>query len=591
MSQKAITRKGDAQVLARYYPNVPLTPHISDLKRTTWNDSSSTLDGQTNISERTSFSSTRPLCSTPSLSSFKPGWQLYLSFSILSIVGLAASLDATSISPALPAITSSLNSSTIAAFWTGTSFRLAATVFQPSYATFSSIFGRKPLLLTALIFFTAGAIICGLAQDVTILLLGRCIQGIGAGGITTLTEIIVTDLVPLRSRGKWFSFIGAAVAIGTSVGPVVGGSLAEKVSWRFIFWINLPLCGIALATVPVLMKLPFAYAPLAPQLKRVDWVGSVLFICSITGFLIPITWGGILYPWRSWKVVVPLSLSSCGLAVFLLYEKFYASNPFIHLSMFNNRTAAITYLSTFLHGVILWTLIFYLPLYYEAVKGFTPTQAGIAVFPETFTVAPASLIMGLIVSRTGRYQFGVWTGWLLTTIGTGLLCLLGPETSNLSCILLNLVGGIGIGLLFSGMAFAIQASAWNSGEDMGFAIAMFCFLRALGTAVGVAISGTIFQNSLKTIALSRPLLAPHAQEYSQNAAELAHIIKIMPDGQLKIDTKQVYADALKVIWGTMCAVSMLGLAATFFTEEYSLDQPGKDEQFKEDVSSKKVGNC
>lgn len=121
--------------------------------------------------------------------------------------------------------------STIAAFWAGTSFRLTATVFQPSYAVFSSIFGRKALLLLALILFTAGAIICSLAQHETVMLLGRCIQGTGAGGITTLTELIVTDLVPLRSRGKWFSFIGAAVAIGTSIGPVVGGSLAEKTSW------------------------------------------------------------------------------------------------------------------------------------------------------------------------------------------------------------------------------------------------------------------------------------------------------------------------------------------------------------------------
>lgn len=191
--------------------------------------------------------------------------------------------------------------------------------------------------------------------------------------------------------------------------------------------------------------------------------------------------GGILYPWKSWRVILPLCMSSCGLLGFLFYERFYAANPFIRLSIFGNCTAGVTYLCTFLHGVILWTLIFYLPLYYEAVKGFNSTQAGIAVFPETFTVAPASLIMGLIVSRTGRYQLGVWAGWLLTTLGTGLLCLLDVHTTNLSCILLNLVGGVGMGLLFSAMSFAIQASASAAGEDMGFAIAMFCFLRALGT--------------------------------------------------------------------------------------------------------------
>jgi hypothetical protein len=312
-------------------------------------------------------------------------------------------------------------------------------------------------------------------------------------------------------------------------------------------------------------------------------------------------------------------MSTCGLFGFLFYEGFYATNPFIRLSIFSNRTAGVTYLCTFLHGVILWTLIFYLPLYYEAVKGFTPTRAGIAVFPETFTVAPASLIMGLIVSRSGRYKFGVWTGWLLTTVGTGLLCLLDVHTTNLRCILLNLVGGVGIGLLFSGMAFAIQASAWTAGEDMGFAIATFCFLRALGTvrlcpirlsygysvsifkslrcakqlqAVGVAVSGTIFQNCLKAIALSRPLLAPYAQEYSRNAADLAQIIKTMPAGELQTEVKQAYAGALKVVWGVMCGVSAIGLAATFFTKEFSLDGPDKmDYGSEEESSSKEVENC
>lgn len=170
-----------------------------------------------------------------------------------------------------------------------------------------------------------------------------------------------------------------------------------------------------------------------------------------------------------------------GLLGFVLYEKYAAVNPFINLRIFGNRTASITYLSNFLHGTILWTLIYYLPIYYETVKGMTPTQAGIAVFPETFTVAPASLIMGIIVSRTGHYRWGVWGGWLLTTLGMGLLCLLDVNTSTSCWVILNLVGGLGMGSLFSAMAFAIQASACATGEDMGFAISMFTFFRALGT--------------------------------------------------------------------------------------------------------------
>lgn len=258
----------------------------------------------------------------------------------------------------------------------------------------------------------------------------------------------------------------------------------------------MPLCGIALILIPAFLKDPFKRLPIGKELKRVDWIGAFLFIASITGLLIPISWvgdfaqedvtllmnqGGVLYPWNGWRVLVPLLVSFAGLVGFLFYEKHVAINPFINLGIFGNRTATITYLSNFLHGMILWTLLYYLPLYYEAVKGMTPTQAGIAVFPETFTVAPASLIMGMLVSRMGSYRWGVLSGWLLTTIGMGLLCLLDVNTSTFCWVVLNLVGGFGMGLLFSAMAFAIQASACATGEDMGFAISMFTFFRALGT--------------------------------------------------------------------------------------------------------------
>jgi len=211
---------------------------------------------------------------------------------------------------------------------------------------------------------------------------------------------------------------------------------------------------------------------------------------------------------------VPLLLSLGGLLGFVLYEKYIPTNPFINLGIFGNHTASITYLSNFLHGMILWTLLYYLPLYYEAVKGMTPTQAGIAVFPETFTVAPASLIMGILVSRMGHYRWGVWSGWLLTTLGMGLLYLLDVNTSTFCWVVLNLVGGLGIGLLFSAMAFAIQASAFATGEDMGFAISMFTFFRALGT---VCIPSLLLQQE------SHPELTSFRQLASQLAARSSKI--------------------------------------------------------------------
>lgn len=177
-----------------------------------------------------------------------------------------------------------------------------------------------------------------------------------------MTEIIVTDLIPLCHRGKWFGIISMAIAVGSSIGPVVGGGLAENVSWRWLFWMNVPLCGIALLLIPLTLKVPYKAPQILRELKEVDWVGTVLFIASVTGFLIPISWGSVLYPWKSWRVLVPLFISTCGIVAFVFYEALVAVNSFISPSIFNNRTANITYLSTFLHGVILLTLLYYLPL-------------------------------------------------------------------------------------------------------------------------------------------------------------------------------------------------------------------------------------
>ncbi len=188
-----------------------------------------------------------------------------------------------------------------------------------------------------------------------------------------------------------------------------------------------------------------------------------------------------MYPWSSWEILVPLTLGSVGALIFVIYEIFIPSSPFLRLHLFRNITAAMTFLGTFLHGCILWSLLYYLPLYYEAVKGLTATRAGIAVFPETLTIAPASLIVGLLVARTGRFQWSILVGWAITVLGTGMLYLLDVDTPVATWIGINIIVGLGTGMLFSGMAFSIQAAATALGQDSAFAIAMFTFFRSFGT--------------------------------------------------------------------------------------------------------------
>ncbi|KAI4218059.1 MAG: hypothetical protein L6R36_009145 [Xanthoria steineri] len=508
---------------------------------------------------------------------WKPSPRMYLVFLTLAVITMMVALDGTSLSVALPIISEKLGGQAIEAFWSGTSFLLCSTIFQPSFASFSHIFGRKPMILTGLVFFLIGSIVAAVARDFAVLLAGRSLQGIGGGGLIALTEIVVADLVPLRLRGQWFGLISAMWALGSVSGPIIGGAFAQAANWRWIFWINLPFIGIAFVFIPLFLKLAFKPSSLTAQLARVDWFGSFLFIASTTAFLIPITWGGVSYPWTSWHTLVPLCLGIAGLITFIAYEETVAAEPLIRLVIFKNQTAAVSYSATVIHGMILWSLLYYLPLYYETVKGFSPIVSGVALFPETFTVAPASVAVGILITVTGRYRWAIWGGWVLTVLGTGLLYLLDVDTSTAAWIFINLVGGLGMGMLFPSMAFAIQASQTN--EDLAFAIAMFSFFRAFGQTLGVAVGGTVFQNQMKSKLLAYPALASKAGEYSKDASGLVQIIKSMQDDAMKQNLQHAYADSLKVVWATMCGLGAAGLILSLGTKGLDMNKPLETEQY------------
>ena len=221
--------------------------------------------------------------------------------------------------------------------------------------------------------------------------------------------------------------------------------------------------------------------------------------------------------------------------------------------------------------------LYYLPLYYEAVKGYSPVISGLAVFPQTLTVAPSALIVGIIISVTGSYRLLLWIGWALTTLGTGLMYLLDVHTSIPAWIFLNLTSGLGLGFLYPAMAIAIQASVQN--EDIAFAVAAYSFFRSFGSAFGVAIGGNIFQNVIKKKLLAYPLLAPYAEAYSKDSPTLVQIIKGM-DGHLdeKAQLIQAFADSLKVIWLLGCGVSGFALITSLVIKDYSLDVVLKTQQ-------------
>ncbi|GAB7351797.1 hypothetical protein MBLNU459_g2370t1 [Dothideomycetes sp. NU459] len=504
---------------------------------------------------------------------FKPGFRFFLAFGSMCVIVLMAALDATTLGVALADIAFALKGTAIEAFWAGTSFLLTSTVFQPVIGSFSGIFGRKSLVLLSLAFFGVGAIIAAVAKandGMAMILVGRSIQGVGGGGIVVLTEILSTDLIPLRVRGNYQSFIGMMWAIGSVTGPLIGGGLAGAGAWRWIFWINLPFIGIGSVMIVLFLTLNKINTAFFDKLRRVDWVGTVLFVSSTVSVLIPLTWGGVMYSWSSWHTLVPLLVGAAGLVAFGIWEELFAKEPLIPFRIVKNRSAAVNYLGTFLQGVILWGQLYYMPLYYEAVKGYSPVISGVAMFPATFTVAPAAICVGIAVTKTGNYRWAIWGGWFFATLGSGLQILLDVHTSIPAYIFINLVSGIGTGMLFPANMFGVQAATPNG--DLGPAVSLFTFFRTFGQAVGVAIGGVIFQNQIRQKILSHPLIAGHATEWAADASALVQVIKQMEAGQEKDQLLQSYADALKIVWAVLCGLAFLGLVTSLATRHFSLDR-------------------
>jgi hypothetical protein len=275
---------------------------------------------------------------------------------------------------------------------------------------------------------------------------------------------------------------------------------------------------------------------------------------------------------------------------FCVYEYFLAKNPLIPFVIFKNRSAAVTYICTILHGLVLWCLLYYLPLYYEAVKNMSPIDAGLAVLPETLTLVPSSVITGLAITRTGSYRWAIWIGWIITTVGMGLLTLLDVDTSAGGWIGLNLVVGAGTGMLFGAMAFAVQASV--NVESIAVAVCMFSFFRSLGSVgstgtkiiiteanhgqtIGITIGGTVFQNRIRQQLEEYPQFASAGSNFVDDGIALIAAIKTLPEDADRSILVQAYAKALQTIWQDMCFVSAAGLLLSLFIQSYTLDVPSQ----------------
>lgn len=228
---------------------------------------------------------------------------------------------------------------------------------MPFLASISDIFGRAPVLLASLLFFTGGTLLCCLTSNIAPMIIGRCVQGVGGGGIVISSLVIYTDIVPLRFRSQWYGIIQGFWAIGTCIGPIIGGLIVQHTTWRWIFYVMLPFCGIGLITIPFTLRMTPRPGTLWSKLCRVDWLGAIFFIASSTAFLVAISAGGTQNPWDSWQTLVPLGGGVIGMGVTVLWEIYGAKHPFLRRELWHDVSTFANYFGTLVNGFIVSTLL------------------------------------------------------------------------------------------------------------------------------------------------------------------------------------------------------------------------------------------
>ncbi|OCK75832.1 MFS general substrate transporter [Lepidopterella palustris CBS 459.81] len=496
-----------------------------------------------------------------------------LCFLGLCFWNLVVAFDTTALSVTLPHIAEDFHLSSTSAYWTGTCFVLCSAAFQPIFTSFSTIFGRKPVILLALTLFTVGAIVCSTSRGLTSLLIGRCVQGVGAGGLVTLTYVVMADMFSLHERSKYMGVISITWLVGTVCGPILGGGFAQSLSWRWIFYINFPFCGISLLMVVFFMHIRFVPQKCTMEgLKQADWIGSILFVTSLTSFLIAISWGGVMFAWSSWRTILPLVMGIVGLIAWVAYSHFLTANPMIPLRILSDRTTAISYFATLIHGAGQWeitnasqqfALLYYLPLYYQAAKLYSPVISGVALLPQCAISGIATALTGIFIAKTSRIKPFAIAGWTIFTFGLGLLHLLNSSTSVPAWVFINLPSGVGLGILFTALSLATQATAeaqqtpststtklpYAEGNDQVKAMAagLNPFFRALGQAIGIAIGQAAFSNKM------RAQLGPDVARESTALAQKMPFVGT--DRQVLLIA--AFVESLRAVWWVVFALCAL----------------------------------
>ncbi|KAF2136065.1 uncharacterized protein K452DRAFT_238184 [Aplosporella prunicola CBS 121167] len=498
------------------------------------------------------------------------GWRFWAVFPPLCVATLLAAMEGTVTSTALPSIVGELHSGNNYV-WILNGYLLTSTAFQPFYGQFAGVFGRRWPTMFAVAVFTLGSGISGGAKSTTMLIAGRVVQGIGGGGVSVMTQIIISDLVSVRERGKYMGIIFATFGIGTTIGPVLGGVIVQHDAWRWVFWLNLPIGGVTLLLQFFFLQVAYRKRfTLKEKLGQIDWVGNFILIGSVIAILIALSWADTRYPWSSPHVIAPLVIGFVGTVCFHVYEASkFCVQPTIPSRVFGNRTSATALVLTFGQSMLTFWRIYFLPVYFQAVRLVSPSRSGVLLLPTVTVGVPVAIVAGRLLTNYGRYKALHLGGFALMTLAAGLYIRFDASSSLAEVVVYQILAGLGTGCVLTTLLPAVQAGL--SQADVAVATSTWGFIRSYGSIWGIAIPAAIFNNRFSHLL--------YRVENAQARAELgggrgySHIdgsyIRTLPAGDEQ-QVLDVYTASLKVVWEVALAFSIAFFLLVFLEKQIKL---------------------